>query len=238
MADRFYVSFPIAPGELLLQGPEAHHLATVRRFRPGDSVILFTGDGSEYPAEVLAVGKKDVTLRLGEPLRPVRELPGKLEVAAAVPKGDREEFLIEKLTELGVTRFVPLITARSVVVPKQERLQRTVIEASKQCGRNVLMEVAAPTRFADYLAGSTATERYLAHTGTGPDAKSPAELARAAGFDVTIAVGPEGGFTDEEFAQAVRSGWQPLHLGSRVLRIETAAVAAAGYVALSASTAC
>jgi 16S rRNA (uracil1498-N3)-methyltransferase len=241
MADRFYVSFPIAPGEVLLQGPEAHHLATVRRFKPGDSVVLFTGDGSEFPAEVLSVGKKEVALRLGDPTRPERELPGRLEVAAAVPKGDREEFLIEKLTELGVTRFVPLITTRSVVVPKLDRLQRAVIEASKQCGRNVLMEVMPPTRFADYLASSPSPVRFIAHTAIAGDSAWPADLTRAAslsGFNIAIAVGPEGGFTDDEFASAVSAGWRPLHLGPRVLRIETAAVAAAGYVALSACTAC
>ncbi len=167
MANRYYTSFPLAPGEVILQGPEARHLATVMRASPGDAVCLFNGDGCEYPATVIAVSKRDVTLIIEAVERPSRELSFQLEIAAAVPKGDREEFLLEKLTELGVTRFVPLITERAVVVPKVERLRRTVIEASKQCGRNVLMEVAEVVRFEEYLATTAAATRWLAHVGSG-----------------------------------------------------------------------
>src|SRR5262245_4083598 len=113
MADRFYVNFSLPVGEVTLQGPEAHHLATVLRARPGDAVCLFNGDGAEYAATVTEVSRWALRLAVGEPLRPDRELPFRLEVAAPLPKGDRGNFLVEKLTELGATRFVPLRTRRS-----------------------------------------------------------------------------------------------------------------------------
>ena len=225
MANRYYTSFPLSLGEVVLQGAEAHHLATVMRAHPGDAVCLFNGDGFQYPATVITVSKREVTLRIYSVEQPHRELPFSLEIAAAVPKGVREDFLLEKLTELGVTHFVPLITERSVVIPKVERLQRTVAEASKQCGRNVLMEVAAVTRWSDYLLGSAnIANRWLAHPHSSP-------------ASVFGCLSPEGGFTNEEVNAATAAGWQCVDLGPRILRVETAAVALAAYCSLSANKA-
>src|SRR5262245_41300859 len=128
-------------------GPEAHHLAAVRRFTTGDVVTLFNGDGRECPARVVDVGKKHVMLHVTGVESPNRELGFPLHVASALPKGDRGDILIEKLTELGVTEFTPLITERGVVkssAAKVDKLRRSVIEASKQCGRNVMMQVHPP----------------------------------------------------------------------------------------------
>ncbi len=232
MANRYYTSFPLAPGEVVLQGPEARHLATVMRARPGNAVCLFNGDGCEYPATVIAVSKRDVTLHIASVEKPSRELAFQLEIAAAVPKGDREEFLLEKLTELGVTRFVPLLTERSVVVPKVERLRRTVIEASKQCGRNVLMEVSELVRFDEYLRRSKDFGcRWLAHPC--PQSKEvPLSV-----YPHTVAIGPEGGFSDAEVKAATTAGWQCVDLGPRILRIETAAIAVAAYCSFNANNA-
>jgi 16S rRNA (uracil1498-N3)-methyltransferase len=225
MADRFYVNCPLAEGPVVLTGPEAHHLATVRRFRPGDAVCLFNGDGAEYPAVVAEVHKKQVIVEVTGRLTPKRELDFRLEVAAPLPKADRGDFLIEKLTELGVTRFVPLRTRRSVVHPREarhEKLERAVIEASKQCGRNVLMEIGSLAEWADYCRSADLPPlRLLAQPGGEP---LPAG-DRTAG--VAVAVGPEGGFTDEEVGAACAAGWRVVGLGTRVLRVETAAVALA-----------
>src|SRR5271167_431951 len=114
MADRFYINCALRPGPVALEGPEAHHLATVCRLRPGDRVCLFNGDGREYPALVVAVGRRHIDLVVETIEEPARELGFRLEVAAPLPKGDRGPFLLEKLTELGATCFVPLHTARSV----------------------------------------------------------------------------------------------------------------------------
>src|SRR5436309_15396695 len=103
MSERYYVDQPLAPGPVGLAGPEAHHLAVVCRVRPGDAVTLFNGDGREYPARVVAVSKRSVDLEIEGVAEPAREAPFRLEAAAPLPKGDRAQFLLEKLTELGVT---------------------------------------------------------------------------------------------------------------------------------------
>src|SRR5262249_50663760 len=113
MSERFYLNLPLAIGPVELTGPEAHHLATVCRLRPGDAVRLFSGDGRESPARVLAAARKTVQLEISAIEEPQRELPFALEVAAPLPRGDRGPFLVEKLTELGVTSFVPLSSERS-----------------------------------------------------------------------------------------------------------------------------
>jgi 16S rRNA (uracil1498-N3)-methyltransferase len=228
VSDRFFTPDPLSPGEYQLDGPEAHHLSAVRRISEGARITLFNGDGREYPADVLSVGKKSVALAILEAVEADRELPFPLVVASALPKGDRADFLIEKLTELGVTRFVPLITTRSVVQPKPgavEKFGRAVIEASKQCGRNRLMAVDFPQTWRAFvqIEGLPAT-RVVLHTGPG--------LAKlSSGGGCAVAVGPEGGFTSDEIALALANGWSTASLGSRVLRVETAAIAAAAILA-------
>lgn len=223
MADRFYTPDELGPGEYTLAGAEAHHIATVRRFASGDSIILFNGDGHDYPAEILAVSKKSVTLNILRAEAINRELPFPIVIASALPKGDRADFLIEKLTELGVTRFVPLITARSVVLPKDstvEKFTRGVIEASKQCGRNRLMSIDMPRTWDAFLKlPDLPDSRIVLHTGP--------ELTRTVGGGGAFAVGPEGGFTSEEVDVALAGGWRAASLGPRVLRVETAALVAA-----------
>lgn len=230
MADRFFTADPLGPGEYVLTGPEAHHLAAVRRFAPGDRVTLFNGDGHDYPAEVVSVGKRAVVLTVRGAVAVARELPFPVVVGCALPKGDRADFLIEKLTELGATRFVPLLTARAVVRPKggiAEKLARAVIEASKQCGRNLLMAVEDPQEWAAFAARTDLpAARVVLHTGPG---LAPAR----AGAGVALAIGPEGGFAPDELALAAVNGWTAATLGPRVLRTETAALAALALFALA-----
>jgi 16S rRNA (uracil1498-N3)-methyltransferase len=220
MAERFYVNCPLGVGPVVVEGPEARHLATVCRLRPGDAVRLFNGDGQEYPARVAAVSKRDVSLDVTGVESPQREVGFSLEVAAPLPKGDRAQFLVEKLTELGATVFIPLQTVRSVVHPREaklDKMQRHVIEASKQCGRNVLMRIEPMVSYRDFLARrGLPMRRVLAHPGGG--------ALRSVHGDVVLAVGPEGGFTDEEFEAAWTAGWEIMSLGPRVLRVETAAL--------------
>jgi 16S rRNA (uracil1498-N3)-methyltransferase len=225
MADRFFTPDPLGIGDYVLKGSEAHHLSAVRRFGPGDRVMLFNGDGCEYPAEVISVGKKSAVLHITATLTPQRELNFPVIVSSALPKGDRADFLIEKLTELGVTKFIPLITERSIVRPKEaivEKYRRVVIEASKQCGRNKLMEVEPPCNW-DYLIkrSDLPRARYLLHTD------EPTTQIDKPMDGVVVAVGPEGGFTRGEIENALANGWQAICLGARVLRVETAALAAA-----------
>lgn len=231
MSDRFYTRQPLGPGEFLLDGPEAHHLSAVRRFGPGDRVTLFNGDGFDYPAEVVAVGKKTVALAVREPVAAGREVGFPLVVASAVPKGDRADYLIEKLTEVGVTRYVPLLTSRSVVRPKAEKFARAVIEASKQCGRNVLMAVDPPTRWEEFVCRvDLPTAKVILHTEGGSPVRGV--LPDAVRSGVVVAVGPEGGFDADEVKAAAANGWRAITLGRRSLRVETAAAVAAAYLAV------
>lgn len=234
MSIRFYTNCELEPGSFVLQGPEAHHLAHVCRIGEGDEVVLFNGDGAEYPAIVLSAKKKNVTLEVLRRKRTDRELSFQLEVAAPLPKGDRAQFMIEKLTEIGVSRFVPLRTERSVVHPqdnKLEKLQRYVIEASKQCRRNVLMEIVRLTKLGEYCRqlhqGGPAL---VAHPSTQNVPAIPlVQVVRIPQTNVAVLVGPEGGFTDDEIQMTISEGCELVDLGPRILRVETAALTLAGW---------
>ena len=232
MSDRFFSAEPITGEQILLEGSEAHHLLHVLRAAVGRRVTLLDGSGAEFTAEVTRCGRADVELRIVDRRAVDRELPFALVVGVSLPKGDRQKWLVEKLTELGVTTLVPLVTERGVAQPTAtaiERLGRTVIEAAKQCGRNRLMVVAKPQAWGEWISDGSShreTRRLIAHPGGVP----------LAGMNVStpmptyLAIGPEGGFTDEEVAAADRAGWQIVDLGPRLLRVDTAAVALAAAV--------
>lgn len=224
MSQRFYVNQPLDAGTVLLQGPEAHHLAVVSRVRVGDSVVLFNGDGREWPARVIRLGKREVELELAPAQAVNRELGFRLIVACPLPKGDRGQFLIEKLTELGVSAYVPLRTQRSVLPvgeARVEKLQRYVIEASKQCGRNRLMEIRTPRSWPELVQDADLPPRRWLGDVRGQS------LLGLVPSDTVLAVGPEGGFTEGEIEAARQAGWTSVSLGPRTLRIETAALALA-----------
>jgi 16S rRNA (uracil1498-N3)-methyltransferase len=228
VSDRFYCPGPWREGLARLEGDEARHLAKVRRVEVGELVVLFDGVGRAASAEVIEIGRDRVELRIADDTSADRALGGPMVLATAVPKGDRFDWLVEKATEIGVTRLVPLLTERSVVDPRStkiDRLRRLVIEASKQSGRNRLMEIGRPTPLADWLRSPIegVETRYLAHPSGGriDDGPRP-EITRG----IAVAVGPEGGFADNEVEAAVRAGYQIIGLGPTILRIETAALAA------------
>jgi 16S rRNA (uracil1498-N3)-methyltransferase len=225
MAERFYVDRPLALGPLMLRGTEVHHLVNVCRVDRGSGIFLFNGDGQQYRAVVEGVGKKEVLLRIEEIEAPDREISYRLELAAPLPRGDRAQFLVEKLTEIGVTHFVPLHTARSVVQPRPthlDKLRRHVIEASKQCGRNVLMQVAPLTDWKTYVPAAGLPEKRILADPSAEEVWPPQVVPFLQGLK--MAVGPEGGFTEEELALAQEEGWQKVSLGPRILRVETAAL--------------
>jgi 16S rRNA (uracil1498-N3)-methyltransferase len=230
VADRFYCPEPPTDGHITLRGEEAHHLSRVRRLERGDRAEVFNGLGASFLSQVVSVARDHVDLEVLEGPTEERSSRLSLTLATAVPKGERFDWLVEKATELGVVRLVPVITARSVVEPraaKVERLRRLVVEACKQSGRNRLMELAAPEPW-EALARSISTgTRWLAHPGgAAPHGWNRPETT---GW-CTLAVGPEGGFTPAEVDDAKAQGWQPIHLGATRLRIETAAIAGCAAV--------
>lgn len=232
MSRRFFFDSPIVGNAVELTGPEAQHLAKVMRAKAGDEVTLFDGCGFEFTAEVTTVARSAIELQIVEQREVDRELLFELTLAVALPKGDRQRWLVEKLVELGCTRLQPILTTRGVAQPTgnaRARLERAVIEASKQCGRNRLMVIATPQQVADILAtADRITTRLFAHPGDG---ETNLEHAREPGSRTVVAVGPEGGFTPEELAMAEAEQWSRVKLGPRILRTETAAVACASLLA-------
>jgi 16S rRNA (uracil1498-N3)-methyltransferase len=191
----------------------------------GDTVEVFDGHGFAVSATVVRVENKGVELIAVGPPRADQPPPCSLTIASAVPKGERFDWLVEKTTELGVERLVPILSERSIVEPgdaKLDRLRRSVIEASKQCGRNRLMVIDTPRQFDAFLDHTTIDLRLIGDpTGLDPARWPPLAQCRS----VTLAVGPEGGWSDSERARASRAGWIPIALGAHILRIETAAIA-------------
>jgi len=228
MPDRYYSAEPIDGSTATLAGNEAHHLLHVMRAQPGLELVVFDGQGGEFAAEVARCHRATVEIAVGDRQDIERELPFNLTLSVALPKGDRQHWLIEKAVEMGVTRLIPLQTTRSVSkigdkTVGASKLTRYVIEASKQCGRNRLMEITASLAWPAFLAEATVGQRLLAHPGGRPLAKINCQTN--AGDELLIAVGPEGGLTDKEVSLAVGASWERVGLGTRILRIETAAVA-------------
>jgi 16S rRNA (uracil1498-N3)-methyltransferase len=197
----------------------------VSRHTVGDLVEIFDGKGFASLARVLEIDRERVRLvPVGEPL--VEETTSyAVTLATAIPKGDRFDWLVEKATELGAERLVPLVTERSVVDPrnsKLDRLRRMIIEACKQCRRSRLMALESPIQWADWLKREREGLRLLAARDGLPWLQRPPGLSSGR---VLLAVGPEGGFTADEEAQARAVGWHPIRLGANVLRVETAGIA-------------
>ncbi len=253
MSDRFFHLALAGRDAVTLDGAEAHHLIHVLRAKPGRAVVLFDGSGWEFRGRVEEVERSTVQVSIVDGAHVDRELPIRLVLGVALPKGERQKWLVEKATELGVAQLVPLVTERGVAQPTSDalkRLERAVIEASKQCGRNRLMEIGEPEKWESFAAAATRQKtggkgqgagsltsadsaslvRVFGHPG-GTALSSLAARALRGAREIEVAVGPEGGFTDQEAESAVAAGWLAVDLGKRILRVETAALALVAAVA-------
>ena len=234
MLRRFFSEQPIRGETATIEGADAQHISRVLRLGPGDSVVLFDGSGVEFRAAIVKTGRARVELKICERRDCSREGTQLLVLAVALPKGDRQRWLVEKAVELGVSKLIPLKTERGVSQPAENvlaRLRRHVVEASKQCGRNRLMEIAAPGTLADLeRAGHLASGVLLLADPHGPSI--PLRQIRRPPADVPVcaAIGPEGGFSQRELQSA--GSWQRIRLGPRILRVETAAIAIAAWFSL------
>lgn len=228
---RFYIDAPLAPGlPVELPADVAHHIHVVR-LAPGDTVTLFNGLGGQYDAVLTETGKRRATADVGAFDPREAELPYAVTLAQGLPEGTKMDWIVEKAVELGIAAIEPLATRRCVVRLSAERAQKKlehwrgiVVAAAEQSGRNRLAAVAGPAELRDWLGTPAAgTRLLLSPRGTA----SLAAWARDAGpRSVTLLVGPEGGLTDEEEDAAVRAGAVMVTMGPRVLRTETAALAA------------
>ena len=230
MSRRFHVAQLPVGNRLILLGPEAHHLRDVMRIAVGEEVIVFDGQGTDAVARVLGLSAESVELEIMSRGTSQAELPVSITLATAVPKGDRFAWLVEKATELGVTKLVPLNTARSIVDPgtgKLSRMRQTVVTASKQCGRGTLMEILEPLDWKPFITAIPGRSLLLVADPSGQPWASPSDVPG----EVVICVGPEGGLTAAEVAQAKDLGATAISLGPRILRIETACLALTTLVA-------
>lgn len=237
---RFYAP-PVAlspdAGTITLDADEARHLRDVLRLRRGDEVFVFDGEGREYHCRVEETGRKSATLSVVSEVKPSRpESPLSLTVAPALLKGEKLDLVVQKATELGVSRIVPVMTKLSDVRVRDAldaerrtaRLRRIALEAAKQSGRARVPLVDAPVAFASLLAShaSDAEElRLMFSERGGRGLFETFTQADARPATVTVLVGSEGGWTDEEITRARDAGWSVITLGGRTLRAETAAIA-------------
>jgi 16S rRNA (uracil1498-N3)-methyltransferase len=231
MLDRFYAPTSLEQPSIELPGAEAHHLSRVLRKRVGDRVCIFDGRGGAAVAEVESVGRHHVRVGIlrREPATPI-PAPA-IVLATPLPKGDRARWLVEKATELGVDRWVPVEAERGVVEPGETRLDKlrqTVVAACKQCGRNRLLEISPSVTWQDFLAEFSGEPSLLVADPSGTPVWETLTTGLAAETcRIVAAVGPEGGFTPRELDDARVAGAKIVALGPQILRIETAGIALA-----------
>ncbi len=240
-APRFFHSPLPLVGEVTLSEAEARHASNVLRLTVGAPAVLFDGQGGEAQGLITAVDKRCVAIEIIARSDSNRELPLPLEMLVALPKGDRQKTLVDGLVQLGVTRLTPLVCQRGVAQPTAaalERLERSVVESSKQCGRNQLMCISPPLTIAQVLQSSamqSTTLSLVAHP-YGPS-KTLFGVASRISLQTTtarMAIGPEGGFSDAEISQWLEAGWLFVELGPRILRVEMAALQLAAWWACTA----
>ena len=220
---RLYVEHQIAPGaELMLQGAQAHYLIAVMRLGSGAQVKLFDDRSGEWLAQISDAGKKRVSLRILQLLRAREPVPDLWLLFAPIKRG-RIDLVVEKATELGVARLIPVLTQRTIVDrTNSDRLLAHMIEAAEQCERTALPELAQPQKLRALL-DDWPEERVLLFAD---ESGGEPLLQTASPGPAAILIGPEGGFTDEErSAICALPQARPISLGPRILRAETAAIA-------------
>jgi 16S rRNA (uracil1498-N3)-methyltransferase len=215
-----------------LSADEAHHLTRVLRLGAGARVFVFDGEGAEYECEVVRIAKHEVDLNLLRRLDDAVESPLRLTLAQSLIKGDKFDWVIQKTTELGVTRIAPLITDHSDIKRAEERAgqrierwRRISLEALKQCGRRRLVEICEPASFDDFC-GSAAQGSCLIFSERGGESLAETAAKLRDVNQLSLCVASEGGWSERELLKAAACGFTPVSLGSRILRAETAAIAA------------
>ena len=232
MSLRLFVDQPLAEGaELPLPSAAARH-AQVRRVQPGDALVLFNGRGGEWAAQVQAMGRQTVVARVLGFTAVQRELPLHVTLAVGMPANERMDWLVEKATELGVARIVPLHTERSVLRLTGERAQRkrehwqaVAVAACEQSGRTMLPVIDEVQTLHQALIGlRQVSQRWLLSLDAQAAAPEPGTSIKGSGSIIVLS-GPEGGFTGAEETLARQAGFAAIHLGPRILRAETAPLA-------------
>lgn len=230
---RIYSDQALHTGVTLTLSREASRHIQVLRMQPGQNVLLFDGRGGEFEASIALIGRQTVDVQVGLHHAVERETQRAVHLAVCMPANERMDWLVEKATELGVASITPLMSQRSVVKlsgeraeKKQVHWQAVAVSACEQCGRNRVPKVALPQPLGAWLAGQAGVEAKRYVLSLQASATDTANTATNDASAFWVLNGPEGGLSVQEEAQAIAAGWQPMSLGARVLRAETAALAA------------
>ncbi|MEO0437858.1 MAG: 16S rRNA (uracil(1498)-N(3))-methyltransferase [Pseudomonadota bacterium] len=228
---RVYVEVPFKSGELIdLNESVSRHVGKALRMQPGDRLCLFDGRGIEAKASIHAITRKTLTVRIEETSPVDRESPLAISLAVSMSRGDRMDTIVQKATELGVTRILPFSSERTELRLSEDRTTKKLTHwrnitasACEQCGRNFVPSIESPCDFRtllSLLAEDSKSLKLVLHPGMSRESL-PSLCA-----DLTLLIGPEGGLSKAEVEQAIASGFKPLSLGPRVLRTETAPLTA------------
>lgn len=234
---RLYCPQRLEPGLLVLPAGAARHVQ-VLRLQPGDALTLFDGRGGEWDARVERMGRSEVAVQVGIHHPVERQPAAQVHLALGIPANDRMDWLVEKAAELGAASIQPLVTDRSVLRlsgerarRKQEHWQAIAAAACEQCGGNRVPQVHPVAELAGWMPPAGALLRLLSPEGPA------VALASTTGAPIVLLSGPEGGFTPREQDRAFAAGFEAASLGPRVLRAETAPIAALAAITLSARSA-
>jgi len=229
---RFYVPQPkIEEGLLKIEGSEVRHIRRVLRLKVGDEITVFDGSAKDYEGTIVEQGSTSVAIKIKNILSPQRESPLKVTLAQSLLKGEKMDYLIQKVTELGINEIIPFFSSRSVpLLEKKGRLKRyhrwekIAIEASKQCGRGMIPQIEPLKDFSEMLRIVSFDSLPLILCEKEGERLKEVLKGLKEGARVFFIVGPEGGLSEDEVDQARKMGFLPVTLGRRILRSETASL--------------
>ena len=241
--NRFYVPFRAGLKNLWIDSSESHHIVHVKRLKIGDNIIVFNGIGDEFEAEIEYIEDNRVKVKINQQKTISKENSVGIVIAFAIPKGKRSHLLVQKCTELGAHKLIPVNYARSVVKLKDdcsvkiEKWQKIAIEASKQCGRNTITEIGEVVNFDSILNTTDSYDLplFACNQSDSDNLKNTLQEYQKPN-NILSFIGPEGGFTSNEIEMAKKAGCKFVSLGCQILRVETAAIAVSAILSYHYST--
>ena len=221
-------------GKIIITGDDVNHIKNVLRMAPGESIILCDCEGRDYNSKIDTISKDMVIAVIEDSVESITEPHVYITLFQGIPKSDKMDFVIQKSVELGVSCIVPVITERTVIKfdnerdkeNKRTRWQRICLEAAKQCNRGIIPEVALPLKFAEAIKVSKSSDMSILPYEKETDIGIKSFLGSNRSIkSASVFIGPEGGFSEKEALYSFNEGVQPVTLGSRILRTETAGIA-------------
>lgn len=216
---------------IVLDVAQSRYLSRALRLNPGDHLVAFDGRGGEYVATVIKISKNAVEIETGEHVLTNVESQLRITLVQSISKGDRMNVVVQKATELGVQRVVPVFSEHSVVrldnertLKRREHWQRIAQSACEQCGRNIVPAIDSPVALTEFISSKSPLTRMI----LDPTADIPLAACDDPGDELALIIGPEGGFSNAEYRQAHAAEVMPVSMGPRILRTETAAIVAIG----------